>query len=88
MILIIAGAPFSIWVGSFVSPKDEVAVLVCVAIHGYHPLVEYQWSRDERNLSDEIFPVMYVTDPATYSCTVTGQQGSICKKYCFQIESK
>lgn len=83
------GTSFAIWVGSFASPADEVAVLACVAINGNHSLVAYQWARDGSSLSDEVYPVMYATLPGTYSCTVTGEQSGIfCQNYCFHVDSK
>ena len=46
-------------------------MLIAVMMGGFHSITAYQWSNDDRELPDEIFPVVYVTSRGKYVCTCT-----------------
>lgn len=55
---------FAVWHDCY--SDTRVAVMVCVAMEGYHSLVTYQWLKEDDELSSETFPVIYTSDPGTY----------------------
>ena len=57
------GASFSLWTGGIASAVDGVAVLVCVAMNGFHSKVSYQWYSKAGVLNMAIHPVIYVESP-------------------------
>ena len=67
------GASFSLWTGGIASAVDGVAVLVCVAMNGFHSKVSYQWYSKAGVLNMAIHPVIYVESPGDYRCVVTGK---------------
>ena len=54
------GASFSLWTGGIASAVDGVAVLVCVAMNGFHSKVSYQWYSKAGVLNMAIHPVIYL----------------------------
>ena len=54
-------------------PQDGVAVLVCCAIEGFHPLVKYEWKKDGVVMQGETYPLVFVEVPGKVVCTVTGR---------------
>ena len=69
----LAGAQFQIWSSGFASLKDGVAVLVCCAVEGFHPLVKYEWKKDGLVMGGETYPLVFVEVPGKVVCTVTGR---------------
>ena len=54
-----------------VSENSSVALLMCVAVEGFHLLATYQWSQDVSQIVDEVYPLLYTTKPGKYSCLVS-----------------
>lgn len=44
---------------------------MCVALHGYHPLVTYQWYRDGGIIVGAVHPVHYAAQCGNYHSEVT-----------------
>ena len=65
-----AGAKFEFWAGCYA--QDGIALLVCVAINGFHPYTVYEWYKDGLKLGDEKFPVLYATASGNYLCRLLG----------------
>ena len=66
-----SGAKCGLWSNGFA--RNGVAVMVCVAVGGFHPLVKYQWYKDGECMDDAVHPVVYVGVPGEYRCEVTGE---------------
>jgi len=62
------GIPFGQWSGALA--VNGVAVMVTIAINGFHSRVSYQWFKDGSALKDEVFPVMYTADSGVFGCRV------------------
>ena len=67
-----------------VSQDDYAALLMCVALHGYHAIVSYQWSKDGYELLDEVHPLLYTTSIGKYTCCVTSKKESV--KHFFEVK--
>lgn len=65
-----SGADFATWTGCKVSQQDWTALLVCVAMNGYHGIASYNWEKDGEDL-DEEFPLLYTKATGKYHCVVT-----------------
>ena len=52
-----------------------VRCLMCAAVD-FHGLVKYQWFKDETELPTESHCILYITQPAHYSCVVYSPGGS------------
>ena len=65
-----------------------MAVLICVALNGFHALVKYHWHRDNLELADDVYPVVYTEASGCYKCTVTGEDGSILATKEFEVKRK
>ena len=74
--IIIVGTKCKLWSGGF--SQKGIAVLVCVALDGYHPLVTYHWTRDDELLTYSHIPVQYTTREGRYKCTVSLKDGQLC----------
>ena len=57
--------------------QEGIAVLGCVALGGFHPLVTYCWTRDGNPISCARIPVQYTTQVGHYSCKVTTEDGHV-----------
>lgn len=77
------GASFSLWTGGIASAVDGVAVLVCVAMNGFHSKMSYQWYSKAGILNMATHPVIYVECPGDYSCVVTGE--NVEEKQVFRV---
>ena len=72
--LLIIDSQLSLWTGvkTGVSENSSVALLMCVAVEGFHLLPNnYQWSQDASQIVDEVYPLLYTTKPGKYSCLVS-----------------
>lgn len=61
------------WTGVKFSQQDHVALLVCVALNGYHSVVSYQWSEDGVEMKGETYPLLYTSVIGKYTCRVTSK---------------
>ena len=50
-----------------------VAILVCIALKGYHPLTTYQWFEDDTLLNNP-YPLLYTEKIGKYKCVLTSGQ--------------
>ena len=75
-VLMFLGAQLSLWTGAEASQQDYVALLMCVAMDGYHSLVSYQWSRNGADMTGEIHPLLYTAMVGKYTCKVTNKTTS------------
>lgn len=61
-------------------------MLLSVVLGGFHASTTYQWSKDDMELSDEIFPVIYVTSRGKYVCTcVISADCDVTVTLCFNV---
>ena len=67
----LADSQLRIWTAAEVSQDDYVALLMCVAVDGYHSLTSYQWRKDGENILNEIYPLFYATTIGSYDCFVS-----------------
>ena len=49
----------SLLTGVDASPQDYVALLMCIAVGGYHSVASYQWSKDGLEMEEEVYPLIY-----------------------------
>ena len=82
--IVYIGIPFSLWKGAYI--RNNIALMACTALNGYHSRVEYQWSRDGTIMVDEIFPIIYVESSGVYTCTITSADDSISTSSVFRVE--
>ena len=75
-VLMFLGAQLSLWTGAEASQQYYVALLMCVAMDGYHSLVSYQWSRNAADMTGEIHPLLYTAMVGKYTCKVTNKTTS------------
>lgn len=47
-----------------------MAVMVAVVTGGFHGISSYQWTHNEQIMEEDIFPVIYVTEPGIYKCSI------------------
>ena len=69
-------------------PTMGLVCLMCVASHGYHPLVTYQWYRDDRILSGAVHPVHYGAQCGNYHCEVTIKRSGEVLRGCFVVSGR
>ena len=65
---------------------NHVALLMCVALGGYHPLVSYQWSRDGLDMEGEVHPLLYTTMLGNYTCRVSSKQLEVSVEHQFEVK--
>jgi len=65
------GSSLSLWTGVDASSQDYVALLMCIAVGGYHSVASYQWSKDGLEMEEEVYPLIYTAAAGKYSCNVT-----------------
>ena len=65
---------------------DAVAVMVFVAVNGYHAVASYVWSRDSEPIEDENYPVVYAQAPGLYECTISTPDIKAKKEFCISCE--
>ena len=80
------GSQFSIWTGVDYSQPDHIALLVCIALGGYHPLVSYQWTRNGEKLEEEVHPLLYTTTRGDYTCKITGHDTEKSAECHFEVK--
>ena len=66
------------------SQDDYTALLMCIAQNGYHSVASYQWKKDGENLSNEIFPLLYVSSTGKFECTVSAASQTI--RHAFEVK--
>ena len=52
------------------SQQDHIALLMCVALDGYHSVVSYQWIENGAEMKGEVYPLLYVSAFGRYTCRV------------------
>ena len=63
-----SGSRWGVWTGG--EGDIRIAVLVAIVTEGFHSQTCYQWSSsDKGDLQGEIYPVVYVTQRGSYTCT-------------------
>ena len=81
-----AGSQWGLWTGAI---EGDVAVMVAIVTGGYHGISSYQWAQEEQVIEKEVFPIIYVTEPGMYKCSVCIQPKIVvdlkfavgCKEY-------
>ena len=71
MLLFILDAMFDVWNGCYLCSDQDMALLCCVAINGYHGCSAYEWRRVEDNVFIGRTPLMYyIAKTGNYVCRV------------------
>ena len=73
--------PFEIWSECFCTSWDEVAVMVCVAINGFHSQATYRWFRDAQVLEEETYPVLYASAAGTYKGVIEWKGNTLSNRF-------
>ena len=60
-----------------VSDTDHVALLMCIALSGYHSLSTYQWRESGKVMVSEVYPLLYISNAGMFTCTVNYEEKSI-----------
>ena len=45
-----------------VSDTDHVALLMCIALNGYHSLSTYLWRESGEVMVSEVYPLLYISN--------------------------
>ena len=61
--------------------NNDVAILVCFALNGYHQLVSYKWFHDKRELIGNGYPVLYTRKSGEYECVVNGAGADMSQNF-------
>ena len=69
MFVLYIDAQFSLWTAGFA--RDGVGVLACIALNGFHATSQYQWLRNDYEMEDETYAVLYTSTCGEYKCRVT-----------------
>lgn len=77
---VIAGALLKVWVGGYCSAPNELALLACVALNGFHSVVQYCWRKDENIMPGEDKPLL-VAGAGTYECSVAYGSLTLTRKF-------
>ena len=78
-------APCATWTGCWASLVDDMVLMACVAINGYHSVVSYSWVCNGYICRGEDTPLLYTFRKGNYSCTE--ELGiNICCEFC--VKSK
>ena len=56
-IIFIILEPFNVWADGFVA--KNVALMMCLAINGYHGVVDYKWRKEGNNEIIETTPLFF-----------------------------
>ena len=67
-------------------PRNTVAVLICLALNGFHGVVKYLWEKDGKELPDDLYPVIYTEASGRYQCSVTGLDGKLHETEAFEVK--
>ena len=86
MMWVYTESQWGIWTGAI---EGDVAVMVAIVTGGCHGISSYQWAHVEQVIENEVFPIIYVTEPGTYKCSVCIQPKIVvdlkfavaCKEY-------
>jgi len=68
------------------SPEDRVTLMVCVAVNGFHPSAEYQWSCTGKIMENERTPLLYTANIGHFQCYVTA--GKLKASRDFEVTGK
>ena len=71
---------YSCWCAGNVN-KRGVAILLCVALKGYHPLTTYQWFEDDILLNNP-HPLLYMGRTGKYKCLMQSGQKERMQEFC------
>ena len=80
-----AGSQWGLWTGAI---EGDVAVMVAIVTGGYHGISSYQWAQEEQVIENEVFPIIYVTEPGMYKCSVCIQPKMIVVDLKFAVGCK
>ena len=78
-----AGGQWNVWSGGI--GDCGIAMLLSVVLGGYHAFSTYQWSKDELQLTDETYPVIYVRSRGKYVCTCSISSGDVTVQLAFTV---
>ena len=78
------GDDFCTWSGSYASKIDGVAVMVFVAVNGYHVHAKYT---DSNTVEGEEHPIIYSQLAGLYECILTTQTIKAKKEFYVSCES-
>ena len=81
------GDDFCTWSGSYASKIDGVAVMVFVAVNGYHAHAKYTWTKDSNTVEGEEHPIIYSQLAGLYECILTTQTIKAKKEFYVSCES-
>ena len=59
----------------YASTSDKMAVLMCVALGGYHSRMTYSWVENGKIMAEDT-PLLYCSEEGVYVCTVRGPDGT------------
>ena len=71
------GNEFAIWTGCYCTQWDRVAVMVCVALNGYHGKATYSWLYNNKEIQGENEPVLYTKCSGFCKAVVTIPSGEV-----------
>lgn len=77
----ISGTQLSLWTGVKISQQDHVALLMCVALNGYHSVVSYQWSENGADMKGEVYPLLYTSSFGKFVCRVSSTMKTIERRF-------
>ena len=66
---------WGVWTGRL--GQDDVAVMVAVVTGGYHGVSSYQWAKDDIDIEEDVYPVVYVMTTGIYKCTISTSPGIV-----------
>ena len=58
------------WTGAFCCPGEQVVVMVCLALGGYHSVADYKWYCASDVLDCETYPILYSATRGEYKCVI------------------
>ena len=87
-IYFIVDSPCAAWSGCWASLVDNMVLMACVAINGYHSVVLYSWVCNGYICRGEDTPLLYTPREGKYSCKVLNEEMgiNICCEFC--VKSK
>ena len=71
---------FEIWSGCYCLSHDQLALMACPAINGYHGVATYHWEGIDTPLSGEETPIL-IAGIGRYKCHVTAGHNVQSREY-------
>ena len=66
----------------------NTAVLIYLALNGFHGVVKYLWEKDGQELPDDLYPMIYTEASGHYQCSVMGLHGRLHETEAFEVKCK